>query len=108
MTISGHVSRRGFLQLATGLLVPEPARVRAYSFLSEAYQHRDEALQVRQIMKSLQFAETYGVGFNGLREGYRRGPGIDWTLVEMAVVRMVREDQEAMRIHDAYIIKPKS
>lgn len=31
--ISGHISRRGFIALASGLLLPAPARVREYSFV---------------------------------------------------------------------------
>lgn len=33
---SGSISRRGFIALASGLLVPAPERVRAYSFMPNA------------------------------------------------------------------------
>lgn len=108
MSASGHISRRSLLKLASGLLVPEPARVRAYSFLEEG--HFVEG-SMRQLMKVLRFTELYGYRPARATSEQLMRSNLDWANLEMALVRQFQRTTDARLgqwIHDELIIKPKS
>jgi hypothetical protein len=123
MTASGHISRRNLFKLASGLLVPEPVRVRAYSFLSDALTF-EESLAARQIRKTLMFAAIYGTPYAKLTS-WAKGElsehvdtqSADWAKFELEVTKMTEAlllgardttIEQLIPGHDEYVVEYKS
>lgn len=108
MSASGHFSRRSLFKLASGLLVPEPVRVRAYSFLGEAFESAAvAALARRQMEKVLMFAYTYGTSFNNLQQALHadecmkvRVEVVQRSLAKWAALT----GEKVTQVHDEFII----